>query len=707
MPLVDVGSIIGRDGTPVDRHLCAPGTDPNGTANPLPAHSLDGVLVLVSRGYCTFVSKAGRAQDAGAAGIVLVDNRAGEANPIPITAAIPMAMIADVDGAALRAAMGSSGRITVLVGSAYEDIVTGRSGVVTSFSSAGPTAFGHLLKPDLSAPGGQILSSTLPEFSGGSPFAVFDGTSMATPHVAGAAALLVQRHPSWSAQQIKSALMSTAGAAWANTDRTQEAAVTLEGAGLINVPRADDPQVFTNPASLSLAELNIAKGAASKSLLLQITDAGTGAGSWTVTLATQSATTGVSINVPSLITIAPGGEGDIPFVVNAAANAQPGDEMGFVVLTKGTVTRRVPYYFEVSKPALATVKATELGTLQQGDTISGTSVVSQYRFPSWPYGPPPSYAGPGVNETGAERLYTLLLSTPAINFGVSVVSQSANSSIDPFVLGSQDENDVQGAAGIPVNVNPVMYDFRANVEAGAVFPLTKRYYIAVDSGTDPFSGQSFPGQYVLKAWINDVTPPALKLLTTRVTAGRPTIVALATDAQSGIDPLSLVFEYNGNVLIGAAAYDVVSGLAVFPIPSAAPVLAAGKKKATTLSSSDFQEAKNVNTIGTNILPNTSYADTNVEVVNGPSLTWLLPSANSCVDTTTRFVVSAASTKKVNTVSFAVDKKKLGSDKGDSLGLFIKDWNPKGTKKGKHTLYATLHDAAGHTLTQSRSVRVCK
>src|SRR5205085_9063892 len=85
------------------------------------------------------------------------------------------------------------------------------SGIVTSFSSAGPTDFGHLLKPDLAAPGGQILSSTLPEFAGSS-FAVFDGTSMATPHVAGAAALLVQRHPAWSAQQVKSALVSTAGA---------------------------------------------------------------------------------------------------------------------------------------------------------------------------------------------------------------------------------------------------------------------------------------------------------------------------------------------------------------------------------------------------------------------------------------------------------------------------------------------------------------
>ena len=109
--------------------------------------------------------------------------------------------------------------------------------MITSFSSAGPTAFGHDLKPDVSAPGGQILSSTLPN-TDASRFAVFDGTSMATPHVAGAAALLLELHPSWTPAQVKSALVSTAGAAWGDTARTQEAPVTLEGGGLVSLPRA-------------------------------------------------------------------------------------------------------------------------------------------------------------------------------------------------------------------------------------------------------------------------------------------------------------------------------------------------------------------------------------------------------------------------------------------------------------------------------------
>src|SRR5215208_3109380 len=224
----------------------------------------------------------------------------------------------------LRAAMASAGRIQIRVGRGYEDIATGRSGIVTSFSGAGPTAFGHLLKPDLAAPGGQILSSTLAEFAG-TPFAVFDGTSMAAPHAAGAAALLVQRHPTWSTQQMKSALMSTAGPAWGNTERTQEAAVTLEGAGLINVARADSPQVFTNPASLSLGELDITGGAASRGAILQITDATGGAGTWTVSVQAQSASSGASIAIPSLAVLAPGGEVDIPVTAHASSSGEPGD----------------------------------------------------------------------------------------------------------------------------------------------------------------------------------------------------------------------------------------------------------------------------------------------------------------------------------------------------------------------------------------------
>ena len=183
--LVDVGSIVGTDGKPVERHLCGPPGNLASPAGTLPAHSLDGVIALAERGLCPFVDKAEQAREAGAIGLILSDNRAGEANGIPVRMPVPGGMIADLDGDHLRAYTAAhGGRTTIRAGGGPLELETGRSGVITSFSSAGPTAFGHDLKPDVSAPGGQILSSTLPNTSQ-SRFAVFDGTSMATPHVAG------------------------------------------------------------------------------------------------------------------------------------------------------------------------------------------------------------------------------------------------------------------------------------------------------------------------------------------------------------------------------------------------------------------------------------------------------------------------------------------------------------------------------------------
>src|SRR3954454_820786 len=79
--LVDVGSIVGTDGKPLDRHLCGPPGALDRPRGTLPAASLQGLVVLVQRGLCPFAEKADQARLAGAVGIVFADNREGEANP--------------------------------------------------------------------------------------------------------------------------------------------------------------------------------------------------------------------------------------------------------------------------------------------------------------------------------------------------------------------------------------------------------------------------------------------------------------------------------------------------------------------------------------------------------------------------------------------------------------------------------------------------
>ena len=705
--LVDVGSIRGTNGQPVDTHVCGVGRDPNAGRNPLPAGSLAGSIALISRGHCTFVSKIVRLLQAGAGGVVIIDNREGEANPIPLQLPIPAGMISNADGANLRAYIAPrGGRTAVRVGPGVSEILTGRSGVITSFSSAGPVPFGHTLKPDVAAPGGEILSASLPNFTGGARFVSIDGTSMSSPHVAGAAALLRQRHRDWNVRQLRSALMSTAGAAWGNTVRTQEASVLLQGAGFINVLAADDPKVFTEPSSLSFGDVQLGAQTVSKQLLLTVRDAGGGAGAWTVELRPQSGTAGVIVDVPALVTIGPGSMATIPVTVIAGPNAAAGDNVGYLVLRRGTVTRRIPYAAFAIRPALAAAKVGRLRRVQRGTTRRGRSLTESYRFPTAPFGHAPDYGvAPTMREDGAERLLEVRLRKRVMNFGVAVVTSSAGSRIDPFVLGAKDENSVQGDVGTPTNINGITAGYQLPIgAAGAQFALPGRYYVSVDSGRDQFTGRRLAGTWRLRSWTNDLRRPSVRVLTKRVTAGRPTIAVQTLDRGSGVDPFSLAFGYR-QVVVGAAAYDPFSGIALFPLPPTAPRIGAGRLR-TAFLASDYQEAKNANSYGGDIMPNTRIIRPTLRVVRGATVTWLTPLAGRCASRRVELLVSAGATRRIRSVRFYDGARRLRVVRRGVAGLYTTTWRTRGAKRGVHRLRAVVN-AGGQRAEATRVVRVCR
>ncbi|HET8528761.1 MAG TPA: S8 family serine peptidase [Gaiellaceae bacterium] len=678
--LVDVGSLA-------EPHLCGA---------PLPEGSLAGAIALVRRGICPFAEKTARAKAAGAVGIVFADNREGEANTIPVQLALPAGMVSNLDGARLAAfADARGGRTTIRVGRAPLELETGRSGVITSFSSGGPTAFRHDLKPDVSAPGGQILSSTLPR-TDPSRFAVFDGTSMATPHVAGAAALLLELHRSWTPAQVKSALVTSAGPAWADTARTREAAVPLEGGGLVSLPAATDPRVFAEPASLSFED--VAPGGA-RTLLVHVTDAGGGAGSWTVSVDPQ-ASTGAAVDAAGMLALAPGGSADLAVTASAPAAAANGENYGFVVLRDGEVTRRIPYLVFVDRPALADAPVLPLVREQSGTTAVGTSRVERYRYPSAPFGFQPET--PPMVEDGAEQVYELRLPAKAVNAGVSVLDTGRGARIDPWFLGRKDESTVQGYAGTPVDVNELTYDYQEAVgAAGASFPAAGTYYVAVDSGRAQFTNRRLAGRYVLRSWVNDVTPPTLRLLTTRVAAGRPTLVFRTTDAQSGVDPRSLTLGVGG-ALLSVGTYDRTTGLAVFPLPRGAAALRTGTTRVRMISS-DYQETKNVDTSGRSIMPNTRTASGTLHVVARVAVDWLLPASGTCAAPRTRLEVAAGAPAGVARVRFAVDGRRAAVDRRATDGLWSATVR---LPRGRHVLAATAVDRKGRSATVQRMVRTC-
>ncbi|MFB7112772.1 S8 family serine peptidase [Streptomyces sp. NPDC056291] len=104
-----------------------------------------------------------------------------------------------------------------------------------SFTSQGPRTGDNALKPDVSAPGVSILAARSQLISGSGYYTSKSGTSMATPHVAGVAALLAQKHPDWSGAQLKDALMSTS--------KQLGASAYALGAGRVSVPAAINAQI--------------------------------------------------------------------------------------------------------------------------------------------------------------------------------------------------------------------------------------------------------------------------------------------------------------------------------------------------------------------------------------------------------------------------------------------------------------------------------
>ena len=145
--------------------------------------------------------------------------RAGARTPPRAPGSSPVVSAGNDFGEFGRGSVGSPGSApdAITVGA----VTTNRDGaedVVASFSSSGPTPLSLRLKPEVSAPGVSILSA-----APGDAWTTLSGTSMAAPHVAGAAALLLQRHPAWTPAQVKSALALTGDRAFADERQARRA----------------------------------------------------------------------------------------------------------------------------------------------------------------------------------------------------------------------------------------------------------------------------------------------------------------------------------------------------------------------------------------------------------------------------------------------------------------------------------------------------
>ena len=240
-PLIDA-TTAGLPGANADAvRLCFASIDNVVAGTPTPVldpAKIAGKIVICDRGVNARVNKSLAVQEAGGIGMILVN-----VTPNSINAdfhSVPSVHLRDTDRAAVKAYAATAGPTATINQSTI--VFTAPAPFTATFSSRGPlqAGGGDLLKPDVIAPGQDILASVAPPGNGGRNFNLYSGTSMSAPHVAGIAALLKELHPDWSPMMIKSALMTSAGDVLDGAN-TNSAVIFRQGAGHIRPNNAADP----------------------------------------------------------------------------------------------------------------------------------------------------------------------------------------------------------------------------------------------------------------------------------------------------------------------------------------------------------------------------------------------------------------------------------------------------------------------------------
>jgi len=249
-PLEDVDPLEGRlvlvddDDTVLDSD--ATGSEADACQALVNGDEIDGNIALIQRTGCRFDTMVANAADAGAIAAV-VYNIAGD--PIVMhgesgLSDIPALMMGQADANLVLAEFDAGSDVTVVLDKGFLLASNDAGNEMATFSARGPAPVPDILKPDVTAPGVNILAGFSPDSAystQGENFAYLSGTSMSTPHVAGVAALIRQAHPDWSPATVKSALMTTA-----RQDITSSSGIGLAnpfdfGAGHIVPNSAIDP----------------------------------------------------------------------------------------------------------------------------------------------------------------------------------------------------------------------------------------------------------------------------------------------------------------------------------------------------------------------------------------------------------------------------------------------------------------------------------
>jgi subtilisin family serine protease len=230
-----------------------------------------------------------------------------------------------------------------------------KSGELNWSSLHGPRIGDYAVKPDIGAPGTDITAARSPSALDHLPagqYVTMTGTSMATPHVAGAAALLSQAHPDWKGTQFKEALMASA-------IPNLEYDVFAQGAGVVNVARALGQPLTVTPASLSVGRLEWPHTEAPSARTMTYHNRGDQP--LTLDLALDgNAPDGLLTLSAKTLTIPAGGDASVEVIADEKASTGYGFYSGRLVATGGDVKLQTPFSVYLEQPA-ATLKVSTIG----------------------------------------------------------------------------------------------------------------------------------------------------------------------------------------------------------------------------------------------------------------------------------------------------------------------------------------------------------
>lgn len=214
--------------------------------------ALKGNVALIDRGQVNFNDKIKRAEDAGAIGVVVANNKEGAPFVMGATDKfqIPAIMITLDDAKKVKTAM-KQADVTIDFKTDEKIEKPGLIDTLTDFTSKGPRSIDGFIKPEIAAPGENIISAAMGE---GNKAVQMSGTSMAAPHMAGVVALIKQAHKTLTADELKSIVMGTSKTIGENSNRYS---VSLQGAGRVQADKAAESKFLVEQASISLGEVTL------------------------------------------------------------------------------------------------------------------------------------------------------------------------------------------------------------------------------------------------------------------------------------------------------------------------------------------------------------------------------------------------------------------------------------------------------------------